>query len=321
MSHLQELTDIISVSGYEKNISNYIYNEAVKIIGIKNCKQDKIGNVICKWTSGNKNKKKVIINSHIDEVGFQIYKCNKDKFLFKPLGNIKTWNAFNQFIEFENGAIGIIRANDASKLENFNYDNLYIEVLNGKVTIGDVCTFQNKYFENDDFIISKSIDNRISCNIVLELMSKIVLNNFMFNHDLYFTFSVQEETTMRGIRVLSSTLTPDLILNLDTSPENARSSIKLGDGLAFKISDSIAFTDREYTNDMIQCAQQNNMQYQLEVSDCGTNELIISNQEDYGSVNIGISIPCIEMHTSKTQTAKKDINDIGDLIISYMSEL
>ncbi|EHK2349319.1 hypothetical protein KCL53_002470 [Clostridium perfringens] len=322
MGKLKALTDVIAVSGYEKNISDYILEECIKILGKSNCKQDKVGNVICKLISKTKKeKRKIVINAHIDEVGFQIYKNQNNKYYFKTLGNIKTWNAYNQFIEFENGAQGIIRATDPSKLQNFNYDNLYIDLLSGKVSIGDVCTFKNQYIENDKCIISKSIDNRISCYVLLMAMSKIVSEELVFEDDLYFTFSVQEETTMRGIRVITSTIKPDMIMNIDTTPENERSSIKLGEGLAIKVSDSIVFTDRNYTKLIIECAEKENIKYQLEVSDCGTNELIISNEEDYGAGIVGISIPCKDLHSSKTQIFKDDFIFIENLIIKFISYL
>ena len=43
-----------------------------------------------------------------------------------------------------------------------------------------------------------------------------------------------------------------------------------------------------------------NIKYQMEVSNCGTTELIITNEFDCGSKEIGISIPCKYMHTANT---------------------
>ena len=49
------------------------------------------------------------------------------------------------------------------------------------------------------------------------------------------------------------------------------------------------------------------MVYQREVSDSGTAELIIANEKDNGAKRIGLSIPCQNMHTSKTIINKKAV--------------
>ena len=81
----------------------------------------------------------------------------------------------------------------------------------------------------------------------------------------------------------------------------------MGAGVGIKISDSIVVSDQDLVEQCERLARENDVIYQREVSDCGTTELIITNEKDNGAKHIGLSIPCQNMHTSKTIVNKKDV--------------
>ena len=53
---------------------------------------------------------------------------------------------------------------------------------------------------------------------------------------------------------------------------------------------------------------------QFEVSDCGTTEMIMINETDYGSRNIGLTVPCQFMHTANTIVQKSDYGNFRKLL-------
>ena len=57
------------------------------------------------------------------------------------------------------------------------------------------------------------------------------------------------------------------------------------------------------------------------MSDCGTNELIISNEHDSGYKELGISIPCQYPHTANTVVAKNDIQECKKLLSRIIAGL
>ena len=301
---LKTLCELTGVSGYEDSVTNYLADK-LKTLGYGNCYIDKVGNLIF-YVAGTNSKKKILVQAHIDEVGFQIIsEVGEKQYSLKSLGNIKTWNAYQQRVVSSNGIQGIIYAKDAEHLKAYNYENLMMKTLcsSKKLQIGDVLTFDVPLLETDEYFIGKALDNRASCKCLFNAITEC---RFLKN-DTYFCFSVQEEIGMRGARVLRSTLQPDINITIDLSGIGERNSLKLGRGLGIKISDSMGVSSRKSVETAQKIASENNIEYQFEVSDCGTSELIISNEMDNGCAELGISIPCDYLHCANTVVYKKDL--------------
>lgn len=185
------------------------------------------------------------------------------------------------------------------------------------VEIGEVFSFDSNLIETENFYRGKAIDNRISCFCLYNLITEQI----KIKADIYFIFSVQEEINMRGIRVAKSSIQPDLFINVDVSPECENNSLIIGEGVGIKLSDSIGISDTEIVNFTKKICLKNNIKYQIEVSDCGTTELILTNEIDYGSKDIGISIPCKYMHTANTIVHKEDIKSCIKLLNGIFAEV
>lgn len=300
---INRLCDLIGVSGYESEVVKCIYNE-LKIDKHYKLNIDNVGNLVC-LKQGKESNKKIILVAHVDEVGFQVIKkVDNGKYKIKSLGSIKTWNAFNQRVKSQK-SYGIIRCANEDNLFKNNYNDLYIEQIDGKgdIEVGEVFSFENNFYETNDKFLGKALDNRISCFCLLELIKM----NIQTNDDVYYCFSVQEEIGMRGNRVLKSSIQPDLCITLDVSAINEMNSLDVNKGVAIKISDSMSVSNPYLVRWACDIAKKNNISYQMEVSDCGTSEMIISNELDNGCVELGISIPCKNIHTCNSVIYKEDI--------------
>ncbi len=167
----KELCNICGVSGYESEVAQMIY-EILKDMKYDDLKIDKVGNVIL-LKKGSVGKKRIMISAHMDEVGFQVInKISDYKYKIKPLGNIKTWNAFQQRVESEH-SFGVIRAFDEENLRAHNYENMYLEILDGDdAETGDIFGFEKNFKETKNDYCGKALDNRLACFLLIEIIKK-----------------------------------------------------------------------------------------------------------------------------------------------------
>lgn len=312
---MQELMASVGVSGYEEKIRSLLIE---KLSGASaDIHTDSVGNLIC-FRKGTDSRRKVMLISHMDEVGFQVMKLNNDGTAkLKSLGNVKTWNSINQTIITSDGRVGLITCDDPSDIKPYDFNKLIAIPISGEFKIGDVLCFNSNFIEGKDNIIGKAIDNRVSCYSMLEL----VVESEQYRDDVYFVFSTQEEIGMRGARVAITSLNPDIIIDVDVSPIGEMNSLEIGKGVGIKISDSVGVTDPMLVKLCEVIACENSIAYQLEVSDCGTTELIITNEKDSGAKRIGVSIPCQNMHTALALVNKKDIENCIKLLKRVMLKI
>lgn len=312
---VRELVTTVGVSGYEKAIESLIIG---KLHGVSDdVYTDSIGNVIC-FRKGINSQRRIMLLSHMDEVGFQIMKLNDDgSAKLKPLGNIKTWNSINQTIKTTDGRTGVIFCDDPGNLKPYDFSKLYVVPIIGEFKIGDVLCFDSNIVEGEDKIIGKSIDNRVSCYSMLELIADYK----QYRDDVYFVFSTQEEIGMRGARVAITSLNPDIIIDIDVSPVGEMNSLEMGKGVGIKLSDSVGVSDSRLADLCEKIACETAIPYQLEVSDCGTSELIITNEKDSGAIRMGISIPCQNIHTAQTLVNKGDIRNCIKLLKQILNQI
>ena len=303
MRTLKSMTEQIGVSGYEDTVRDYIKRSLGK--NVLDCvKVDNIGNLIIHKDSEIQTPSIMII-AHMDEVGFQVINVNEDgSASVKTLGNLKTWNTINQRVSTEDGMKkGVVYCADPEGIKAHDYGKIVIIPTAGKFETGDVFGFDTDLIESDKEYIGKALDNRVSCFI----LSEIIEMSIPCSNPVDFVFSVQEEIGMRGARVAVSELAPDIVIDLDVSPVGENNSLKMGNGIGIKLSDSVGVSSRNLVNQVEKIAVDANIKYQREVSDCGTSELIITNEKDAGAERIGISIPCLNMHSSLTRVNKEDL--------------
>ncbi|XME01988.1 hypothetical protein QYZ88_015100 [Lachnospiraceae bacterium C1.1] len=316
MHALKKLSEIIGVSGYEefvsKEIEDILCNNPQIII-----KRDRIGNLIC-HIEGDIASPRVMIISHMDEVGFQVMKIDDlGRASLKTLGNIKSWNILNQRLVSTLGdKKGIVFCEDPEDIKAHDIGKISVIPTSGIFRVGDVLSFDTEFIDTDDFVIGKALDNRVSCYILCDILKR----SKRFNNSIDVVFSVQEEIGMRGARVAITELMPDVVIDLDVSPVGERNSLKLGEGVGIKISDSIGVSSNLLVKRFEELAIGHSIKYQYEVSDCGTSELIITNEKDIGAERVGISIPCQNIHSSLTMIKKTDLRACTNLINAFIND-
>lgn len=172
------------ISGYEKEcgISDLIFN-LVKNINFKTW-IDSFGNIISVIGNG---KKVVILEAHMDEVGFIVKKTNKSINIC-PQGIIK-----GEKVENSNALIvgKNIKGNIVINEKKFVFKPTKIKTE--KVKQNDIIAFNRCFIKKNNGIIEASaLDNRIGCSVLISIIKNII-DNISENITLVFVFSTKEE--------------------------------------------------------------------------------------------------------------------------------
>ena len=323
---LKNLTEAFGVSGYEREIRELI-KEEVKAYADE-LTVDAIGNLIVLKKGVGENKKKIMASAHMDEIGFQVIKI-EDKGLIKVrgIGGIPVANSVFNRVTFKNGTKGIISS--TVKIDEIKNDikKLYIDIgaqtkeeALKYVQVGDVACYDGEYLElKDDNVVAKALDDRIGCYIAIEALKK--LNNSY--NDVYFVFSVQEEVGLRGATVAAERVKPDLGIALDVTvahdfPNSGEGSNALGGGTAIKISDGSVICDEYLVEEMIKCAEENNIKYQRDIIDMGGTDAGAINRSYYGVKAAGISVATRYVHGPNCFVNMKDTESSIALLCKYV---
>ena len=201
---IKELSLLGGTSGREDRIREYIIS---KIEGRCEYHIDPIGNLIAYKKGRKPAKNKVMLDSHMDEVGIIVTYINSDGTLkFGNVGGIDTKVILGRQFIFDNGTVGVagvkpvhlLKGDEKTKIPDS--DSLYIDIgasskeeAEKRVNIGDTAVFLSDFtpFGNNR-IKGKALDDRVGCTILIDMI------NSDLEYDAYFSFSVQEEIGLRG---------------------------------------------------------------------------------------------------------------------------
>jgi putative aminopeptidase FrvX len=324
---LNELTQAFGVSGYEREIREVI-KEAVKGYADE-ITVDALGNLIILKKGSGENKVKIMTASHMDEIGFQVMKIEDKGFIkVRGLGGIPVGATVMNRVKFRNGTRGIVSS--TVKIDEIKNDikKLYIDIgAQSKeealkyVQVGDVASYDGEYLElKENNVVAKALDDRIGCYIAIEALKKLE-NPY---NDVYFVFTVQEEVGLRGATVAAERIKPDLGIALDVTvahdfPNSAEGSNTLGGGAAIKLSDGSVLCDEYLVEEMIKCAEENNLKYQRDIIDAGGTDAGAINRSHYGVRSAGISVATRYVHGPNCFVNMKDTEACIELLSRYVN--
>ncbi len=317
---MKELSDIISPSGREKNIREYI-QEQIKDI-VDEIKVDALGNLIAhKKGTG----KKIMFSAHMDQIGMLINDIDEKGFIrFSNVGGLSPHKLLDQRVIFNNGTEGVICVEKIDDYGKMKLSDLYIDIMaltkeeaEKHVRIGDMCVVKTNYYENETCVMCNALDDRIGCYILIEALRAGVETN----NDLYFVFSVQEEVGCRGAKTAGYAINPDLCIALDVTAtgdtlSGIKMAVKLGNGAAIKLRDNSIIVSEEVKNFMTKVAEENNIKYQYEILDFGGTDSGAVHTAREGVPSGVISIPSRNIHSGNEIVSKFDVNECIKLTIA-----
>ncbi len=307
---LEKMCAAYGPSGREQRIRKMIAEEIKDYAD--DIKEDAIGNLIVHKKG---NGKKIAVTAHMDQIGFMLRSVDdKGRFRVLPLGSIKPLNMIDTRVRTETGEQGVVLCEKKSADTTVSCDDLYIEFGMNPEKADSLDSFRGQeivikadYYENEDFIISGALDDRIGCFILAEVIKKIE----SCRNDMYFIFSVQEENGFQGIQSAISAVEPDLLLAVDVTCANEelrgmKTDTSVGKGAALKVMDHFMIVCQEVIEWLKMTASENGIPYQLDISDHGGTDACKAQR--YQGVKAGaVCVPAKNIHSGNEIVSKSDV--------------
>ncbi len=324
---LEKLCNLDATSGDEKSVRDFIISE---IKDFCHYRIDNLGNIIAFKKGKKESARKLTLDAHMDEVGLIITSVTADGFLkFKTVGGIDVSALMFRNVEINgilNGVIGgkpihLISSEERKKLPK--EDSLYIDIGAASrdealrfVSLGDRAVLCGDYEDAGENIISKALDDRVGCAVLIKLIKEYD------EYDFYASFSVQEEVGLRGAKVSAFAIDPQSAIVIegttasdiaDVSEENT--VCKLGEGPAVSFMDGATVYDRSYYNS----ALESKIKCQPKSAVAGGNNSGAIHLSREGVRTVALSLPCRYIHSSSSVANKEDCENLYKLA-TYMTD-
>ena len=336
---LAELTKCLSglagPSGFEESvreyISSYLHHAADEI------RTDALGNMIAIKRCGKPGAKLILLDAHMDEIGF-IVTGAKDGFLsFGMLGGVdqRMLPAREVMVLSDPPLYGVIdtmpphvlTAEEKSKA--IEPDKLFIDVgLTQEEALKAAPQGTPVVYAAgcDDLgqgqLCGKALDDRACAAVIIKAFERLADQEL--NADVCCLVSTQEEVGHRGATVAAFGLEPDIAIVVDVThgktPDGREALTDCGKGAAIGIGPNI---NTALARQLIALAEEKKIPYQPEAvpgGNSGTTAHAIQVART-GVVTALISLPLKYMHTPVEVVHISDMEAIVDLIAAYVESL
>jgi putative aminopeptidase FrvX len=330
---LEKLCNVLSVSGDESEVRRIVLAEVKPYAD--EVKVDALGSVLVRKNGTGKKPLRVLLDCHMDEVGFMITNDDGEGFFqFEVIGGIDERHLVGkQVIVGKEHAIGVIGAKpihmttEAEREHAVEVDAMRIDLgPEGKAALGDRATFATKFKRVGPSIMSKAIDNRIGCAILIEL-----LKNAPKSIELCLAFSVQEEIGLRGATVAAHYFNPDLAIAVDSTPardlpdfegrENFTYNTKLGLGPAIYMANSSTIDDPRLVKFLEETAIKNKIPYQFRQPGGGGTDAGAIQQSRSGVPVVSVSVPHRYTHSPISVSRVEDWKNTLNLLHAALKNM
>lgn len=335
---LKQISETPGAPGYEKPIRNLIIEQVSSLVDKVDV--DNMGNIIA-FKKG-KGDKKVMLAAHMDEIGFIVNHIDENGFIrFIPLGGFdpKTLTSQRVIVHGKKDMVGVMGSKPvhvmtdeekkrAPKTEDYFIDlGMKKEEVEKYIEIGNPVTRERELIEMGDCVNGKSLDNRISVFVLIEVLK--ALQSTPHPYDIYAVFTVQEEVGIRGAQVATQNIEPDFGFAIDTTiafdvpGSQAHEQVtRLGEGTAVKILDSTAIADYRMVEFIKKVARDKQIKWQPELlAKGGTDTAMVQRMTKSGSIAGAVSIPTRHIHQVIETIHKEDIENSIQLIKNCLTEL
>jgi putative aminopeptidase FrvX len=226
----KKLVEIPGGSGFEEKVIEFVVKELKK--RVLDVSVDPMGNIIGRIGTG---KKSVMVSVHTDEMSMLIKYVDEKGYLYFDLnGMVDERVLLSTKVDIctekgiYTGVVGVknrhlMTAEDLKR--PITLSELWIdvgaesaeEVRTWGIEIGDPIVFHPNFQSiGKDTLISKAIDNRAGCAILIDVAEK--MKGEKIDYQLLLVAAAQEEVGSRGAKVAAQSLGPDMTIVIDTVP-------------------------------------------------------------------------------------------------------
>jgi len=339
----KRFVEIPGGSGFEEKVIEAIVSELRR--RLPEVSVDPTGNVIGKLGKG---KKSAMVCVHSDEVGMLIkYIDPKGYIYFELNGMIDERVLLSTKVDvctdrgMYTGVVGVknrhlLAAEDIKR--PISLQDLWIdlgaesaeEVKRWGVKIGDPIVFHPNFQKiGKETIISKAIDNRAGCAILIDFAERMKPQKL--DYQLFFVAATQEEIGSRGARVAAQTLDPDMAIVIDTVPASdpitppQQATTACGKGPVIRSMDANilgwgTIYSKKIRKRLMTTAEKNGIPYQEDVARTWTDAATI-HTSGKGVPCGGIYIPRRYSHSPMELVKWSDVEETADLLHLFFKNL
>jgi len=339
----ETLVGIPGGSGFEDKVIEFMVEELEK--SVPDVSVDPMGNVIGKLGKG---KKSVMVCVHSDEVGMLVKYIDPKGYIYFDLnGMIDERVLLSTKVDVcadkktYTGVVGVknrhlLTSEDLKR--PISVSDLWIdvgaesaeEVRRWGIEIGDPIVFHPNFQKmGKDTIVSKAIDNRAGCAILIDLADRMKARKI--DYHLFFVAAVQEEVGSRGAKVAAQTLEPDMAIVIDTVPASdpitppQQATSECGKGPVIRSTDVTALGwgtiySKKIRQRLIDTAGRNKIPFQRDVFRTWTDAATI-HTSGRGIPCGGLYIPRRYSHSPAELAKWSDVESTAELLYLFLKGL
>ncbi len=320
-------------AGFEEGAARIIEREIAPYVD--EVKTDVMGNIIAVRRCGKENAPVLMLEAHMDEIGFIVTGYENGYLRFNALGGIdpRMLPAREIMVLTEEPIYGVIdvmpphalSADDMNKA--LVIDKLYIDIgmsdeeARAAVPVGTPCVYADGAFRiGEDGLCGKSLDNRSCCAIIIKSLEALAGKEL--DVDIVCLFAVQEEIGLRGAVTGTFGIAPDYAIVMDVTfgktPDVADwKCLKMGGGPAIGMGPN---TNRRFTKMLIDKAVEKGIDYQIEVlpGNSGTDAWVVQTTRE-GIATALVSLPIKYMHSPVETMLLSDAEKIIELLTDFIA--
>ncbi len=332
MENLKLLCELNGPSGHENAVRDCIIE---KIKGKAEITVDALGNIIAFVKGKNRAKHKIMVDAHMDEVGFIVTYITSDGMLkFTTVGGINTAVMLARKVKFLNGVTGVISSKPVHMLSSAEKDKmpdddaLYIDIgadskqeAEGLVSVGDCAVFSEPFSKMGNLIISKAIDDRAGCAVLIDII------NSEPEYDFYACFSVNEEVGA-GARTATFAIDPDFAIVVESTTAADIAGVSddkkvcyLGEGAVLSFMDRGTLYDKDLFDKSLALAKEKGIKAQVKSFVAGGNNAAGIHQSRGGVRTVAVSVPCRYIHSASSVASVDDIKSVHDLTCVLINKM
>jgi putative aminopeptidase FrvX len=347
---LAKLVEVPAPFGYEDRLIGVVRDELKPYVD--DMKIDTMGNIIGTKKGTSEKAPRVMVAAHLDECGF-IVKC------IEPSGYLRFFNlgylgenimhAQRVVVTTEKdsyyGVIGVksFHITPADKWRAVQpQDQMYIDVgAKSKeeaeemgIKPGSIVTWDRslKRLGKGDIVASKALDDRIGLLIMIETMKRLA--KLKHKATVHPVATVQEEAGLRGAKVATYTLNPDMAIVLEITvsgdtpdTEFREAPVVIGKGPAIKVMDLIpsigqgTIAHPSVRDWLVETAETQKIPFQLEVMPGVSTDAAIIHQTRSGVPTCVISVPTRYTHSPVETLSLDDTENAIRLLTAALQNL
>ncbi len=343
LSLIKKLISVSSVSGFEDEFSEVV---ASLIDGfVDELEIDRVGNVVARVEG--EGKERVLVDAHMDEVGLIVKAIDEKGFLrFTTLGGIDNRILLAQrvIVHTSKGKVkGVIAAmpphftSEKEREKMPSVDDLFIDIgasskeeaYERGVSVSDPVSFEGGVEELiGGRICGCGFDDKLGCAVAIKALYELRnLKETPPSADIYFSFSVEEERGLRGVKPVAFRVNPTIAIPLDTTGAGDYpgvkpfiSSVVLGKGPVIRAADRMFIAERSVKEFLIKVAEENGIPYQIGVVMGTTNAAAIQLARE-GVATCPLCIPVRYAHSPVEVADLSDVENTIRLLIKALTTI